>query len=281
MNEGDQGTQSYPYPIVPAPSRRPLILAILGILAVSLVVGGGVVFVLAGQSAGPVQYEITYQLDPKVSVQSPADALETIRRIEDARLADLGLRGYSVKVEGEQLKVQIRTVPQGFDIHDVESAIGHTGLLEFVQLPPAEYGTAKNNTCPTQPQQACKTFNVGDQIDPSLPAQFTGSDLDRSEVAAIQDPSNPGAWAVGFAFNSASAKSFEEWTGQHLNEYFAIVLDGKIMSAPYIQSRITGGKGQLSGQLTEADAVSLAAILSNGALPYSIVEVQISNPKPE
>src|SRR5262249_30184513 len=53
----------------------------------------------------------------------------------------------------------------------------------------------------------------------------------------------------------------------HVGQPFAIVLDGKVLSAPVIQEPITGGSGQISGSFSIADTTSLAALLRAGALP--------------
>ena len=77
---------------------------------------------------------------------------------------------------------------------------------------------------------------------------------------------------MNFAFAGSAATDFSTWTGQHVNDYFAIVLDGVVQSAPYIKSQITGGQGQISGSFTAASAKQLATILSYGALPYPVAE---------
>jgi preprotein translocase subunit SecD len=61
---------------------------------------------------------------------------------------------------------------------------------------------------------------------------------------------------------------------------FAIVLDGKVIEAPYVQQPITGGQSQISGNFTEASANYLANVLKYGALPLSFKIQQSSSVSP-
>ncbi len=85
-----------------------------------------------------------------------------------------------------------------------------------------------------------------------------------------------GSPAVGFEFDEAKAKTdgqktFEEITGEHLNKTISIVLDGEVISAPRVESVITGGKGIIKGQFSFDEAARLSALLRGGALPVKVV----------
>ncbi|MBL8200021.1 MAG: protein translocase subunit SecD [Chromatiales bacterium] len=75
---------------------------------------------------------------------------------------------------------------------------------------------------------------------------------------------------VQFRFDSYGAKRFADITRAHVGEPFAIVLDGKVISAPVIREPITGGAGQISGNFSTAEASSLSAMLRAGALPVPL-----------
>lgn len=60
---------------------------------------------------------------------------------------------------------------------------------------------------------------------------------------------------------------FERITGEHIHKRMAIVLDGKVHSAPTIQSRIGGGKASITGSFTPTEAQDLAIVLRAGSLP--------------
>lgn len=68
-------------------------------------------------------------------------------------------------------------------------------------------------------------------------------------------------------FDSIGARKFAKMTTEHINERFAIVLDDKVLSAPYIKEPILGGRGQISGGFTLQGAKDLAVLLRSGALP--------------
>jgi preprotein translocase subunit SecD len=72
---------------------------------------------------------------------------------------------------------------------------------------------------------------------------------------------------VSFRFDSLGARKFAQVTQQNVGKPFAIVLDGKIISAPVIREPILGGSGIISGSFTAEEANDLAVLLRAGALP--------------
>ena len=72
--------------------------------------------------------------------------------------------------------------------------------------------------------------------------------------------------SVGLSFNSRGAAMFERITGEHIHKRMAIVLDGKVHSAPTIQSRIGGGKASITGSFTPTEAQDLAIVLRAGSV---------------
>ncbi|MBL8670146.1 MAG: protein translocase subunit SecD [Alphaproteobacteria bacterium] len=79
---------------------------------------------------------------------------------------------------------------------------------------------------------------------------------------------------VSFKLDAAGARRFAEITKANVGRPFAIVLDGKVLSAPIIREPITGGSGQISGSFTVADATQLAALLRAGALPAPLQVIE-------
>jgi SecD/SecF fusion protein len=77
-------------------------------------------------------------------------------------------------------------------------------------------------------------------------------------------------WVVTFELNSAGAQSFAAVTRANVGRPFAIVLDGKVVSAPIIREPILGGRGEISGHFTPASANELAVMLRAGALPVPL-----------
>ena len=80
--------------------------------------------------------------------------------------------------------------------------------------------------------------------------------------------------AVAFSFNAIGTQRFAQVTSQNIGKPFAIVLDGRIISAPRINSAITGGSGIITGHFTEESAHELALLLKTGALPAPLNVVE-------
>ncbi len=89
---------------------------------------------------------------------------------------------------------------------------------------------------------------------------------------AIQDQSNPPYWQILFSFNSASSAAFAKATGDNIGKPMAIVLDGVVVSAPTIQDRIAGGRGQITGSFEAEEANDLAIALNSGSMVVPVRE---------
>jgi preprotein translocase subunit SecD len=76
-----------------------------------------------------------------------------------------------------------------------------------------------------------------------------------------------GSPVVSFRFDSQGGRKFGEVTKNNVGHRLAIVLDGKVISAPVIRSAIMGGSGIISGNFTVASANDLSLLLRAGALP--------------
>jgi preprotein translocase subunit SecD len=95
-----------------------------------------------------------------------------------------------------------------------------------------------------------------------------GTDLDD---AAAQIPQNDVNWVVTLDFNGHGSDEFAEISRAlyGTQNQFAIVLDGKVLSAPVMEAVITNGQAQISGSFNQASAQSLATSLRYGSLPIS------------
>ncbi len=96
----------------------------------------------------------------------------------------------------------------------------------------------------------------------------------RLRDAAATMNSQTGEWVVNFTFDGVGAKRFAEITTKNVGQPFAIVLDGKVISAPVIREPITGGQGQISGRFSAQTANDLAVLLRAGALPAPLTVVE-------
>lgn len=106
-------------------------------------------------------------------------------------------------------------------------------------------------------------------------AEITG-DLIRDAFAQPDTSQNSlGGWYVAIRFTDAGGAIFERITGANIKRRFAIILDGRVESAPVIQSRIAGGNASItmgSGDPERQlqDSRKLELVLRSGALPAPI-----------
>jgi preprotein translocase subunit SecD len=106
-------------------------------------------------------------------------------------------------------------------------------------------------------------------------AEITGDMIREAVAQPEQSQGGMGGWHVAITFTDAGGKIFERITGANIKRRFAIILDGRVSSAPVIQSRIAGGHGQItmgSGdpEAQLKDSKNLELVLRSGALPAPI-----------
>ena len=95
---------------------------------------------------------------------------------------------------------------------------------------------------------------------------ITGRDL---RDARPQQSQNSLGWETAFVLSQESAKTFEAFTGAHVKDRLAIVLDHKVLSAPVINSKISDN-GVIEGLSGHEEAADLALNLKSGSLPASV-----------
>lgn len=115
------------------------------------------------------------------------------------------------------------------------------------------------------------------------PVEVSGSDISNA-TAGMQTTSTgatTGQWVVNLSFNGAGTKAFGDVTTRlsaltGSQNQFAIVLDGKVVTAPSTNSAITNGSAEISGGFTQESSKTLADQLKYGALPIGF-QVQSSD----
>ncbi len=132
---------------------------------------------------------------------------------------------------------------------------------------PAEYqvGVPRNNriALPNQSMGGAAQVVMLDSI-------ITGGDLSGA-YASTDEYGRP---SIAFQLHSSGAQKFGRVTTQNIGRPFAIVLDNTIVSAPTINSPITGGSGQITGSFTPEEADQLAIVLKSGQLPAKLQVVE-------
>ncbi|WBO69435.1 protein translocase subunit SecD [Streptomyces camelliae] len=144
---------------------------------------------------------------------------------------------------------------------------------------PADRANAGKNAKPGDPTVACGQIRGAWYKYVLGPVAVDGTEVKKAQ--AVFDTQGASGWQVQMTFTSSGAKKFADITGtlaknQSPQNEFAIVLDGDVVSSPYVQSAITGGQAEISGSFTQQDAQSLANMLSYGALPLSFQEQSVT-----
>ena len=184
-------------------------------------------------------------------------SIEIIRR----RIDELGTKEPDIRRQGvDRIVVQ---APGESDPEKLKNIIGQTAKLTFQMVDDS-----------VSPEEAAAgRIPPGSQL---LPNEEGGAILIKKRALVTGEmltdahqgfDGQSGEAVVNFRFNGQGSRRFGDATAQNLGKRFAIVLDNKVISAPVIQSAITGGSGQISGNFTVESANNLAILLRAGALP--------------
>ena len=256
--------------------RRITPILILVVLAVALVINFWPNLTLPGigSNSEPRTVETKLGLDlvgglqveyPAMPVngQAPdAGAMATIKTIVENRVNSTGVAEPVVQTQGtDRIVVEL---PGVTNPDSIRKLLGQTGRLDFVPLPPERYGTG-NNPGPNGATQ-------GEPLPTQETVLFSGKEVDQ----AYASTDDTGQRAVGFKLKAEGAQLFGDYTSKNVGNFFAIVLDGNVVSAPVIQSAITGGSGIITGGtggFTVTEMNNLITVLSYGSLPYPLAEV--------
>ncbi|MGV9788659.1 protein translocase subunit SecD [Streptomyces sp. NPDC003435] len=144
---------------------------------------------------------------------------------------------------------------------------------------PAERAKVGQADKPGEPTVACGEIDKVWYKYVLGPAAVDGTEVKKAQ--AVFDTQGASGWQVQMNFTSSGAKKFADITGelaknQQPQNEFGIVLDGEVVSSPYVQQAITGGQAEISGRFTQEEAQSLSNMLSYGALPLSFQEETVT-----
>jgi preprotein translocase subunit SecD len=107
------------------------------------------------------------------------------------------------------------------------------------------------------------------------PAELTGRAVSSARAELIG-----GGWGVSLRFNKEGSEGFDAMARKYFGQQVAIVLDGVVQSAPTIQSQEFGGRAQITGSFTQAEARDLALVLRYGSLPVTLQEQTVEQVSP-
>ena len=117
----------------------------------------------------------------------------------------------------------------------------------------------------------------GEELNVSKRIVMSGENLIDAQPNFNNQSNEP---TVSFTLDRLGAQKFGRTTTDNVGKRLAIVLDGKIISAPVIRDAIVSGSGQISGDFTFQSATDLALLLRSGALPapLKIIEERTVGP---
>ncbi|MGE4518790.1 MAG: protein translocase subunit SecD [Desulfobacteraceae bacterium] len=191
---------------------------------------------------------------------SVAQALETIR----GRIDEFGVSEPDIRKQGDnRILIQLPGID---DPQRAKNLIGKTAQLEFKLVDEK----ADINNLPMTSEIA---YQVSDTDNKKVPfilkkrTLLTGEYLTDARVSFDTQFNDP---YVSIEFNAKGARIFDQVTAENIQKRLAIVLDGKVYSAPVIQDRISGGRAQITGSFTVEEARDLAIVLRAGALPAPV-----------
>ena len=162
------------------------------------------------------------------------ETMNSLIEVLDRRINGIGVAESVVQKAGSN-RVIIE-LPGISDTTEAINMIGKTALLEFKIMD--EHG------------------NLG-------PTLLTGGALKKAQVGY----GNLGEPQINFEMKPEGAIEFARITRENVGKQLAIVLDGKVQTAPVIRTEIPGGTGSISGNYTVEEAKRTATLLNSGALP--------------
>ena len=187
-------------------------------------------------------------------------SIEIVRR----RIDDVGTKEPTILQRGE--KRILVELPGLKDPERVKKLLGKTAKLNFRLVKEnSEFGIDE------------LISDTGESLKISKRIVMSGENLIDAQPNIQNQQNEP---TVSFTLDRIGAQRFGRATTDNVGKRLAIVLDGKIISAPNINEPITSGNGMISGNFTFQEATDLALLLRSGALPtpLNIVEERTVGP---
>ncbi|MBN2120143.1 MAG: protein translocase subunit SecD [Candidatus Omnitrophica bacterium] len=196
------------------------------------------------------------RLKDKTDAKGAAErAVEIIRN----RIDELGVKEPIIQPQGvDRILIQL---PGVVDRERALSIIGRTALLEFKLVEDDPEAITKNKEA-LDSEHEFKDLEEK-RLLLKKEASLTGGALTDAQVGF----DSLGLSYVLVKFNSEGSKSFAKLTEASVGKRLAIVLDGKVKSAPVIREPILSGQAQITGNFSPSEAKDLSLVLRSGALP--------------
>ncbi len=181
-------------------------------------------------------------------------SIEIVRR----RIDDVGTKEPTILQRGE--KRILVELPGLKDPERIKKLLGKTAQLNFRLVSEnSEFGVEE------------LISENGEKLKVSKRIVMSGDNLIDAQPSIQNQQNMP---TVSFSLDRIGAQKFGRTTTDNVGKRLAIVLDGKIISAPNINEPITSGNGMISGNFTFQEATDLALLLRSGALPTPLEVVE-------
>ena len=181
-------------------------------------------------------------------------SIEIIRR----RIDDVGTKEPTILQRGE--KRILVELPGLKDPDRIKNLLGKTAQLNFRLVSNnKEFGVEK------------LVSENGEDLNVSKRIVMSGENLIDAQPNFSNESNSP---SVSFTLDRFGAQKFGRTTTDNVGKRLAIILDGKIISAPSINEPITGGSGIISGNFSFQEATDLSLLLRSGALPTPLDVVE-------
>ena len=193
------------------------------------------------------------------------DAVENSLKVVRQRLNESGLVDPTITKQGNDgILVQLPGVE---DPSSILTLLGTTAKMTFHWVA----NNKSSNVILTQGVNEEETYSLEERV------ALEGKHIKDSNLVFSHDNGQP---VVSFVLDKEGTRRFGEMTKNNINRQLAIVLDDKVITAPVIRSVIDGGRGEISGSFTVAEANELTLFLRAGALPapLNVIEERTVGP---
>ncbi len=205
-------------------------------------------------------------LVPATGTGTPTPAaLSATQVLLSERLVAFGLKNASVQelTSGSQPTFQVEVPHFGGDERATLDTLLNTGMLEFWNTGPSPVPLGSIFD-PTQYTQ----YNPGGK------PQFTGTDLDSSQVYISQDQA--GRPQISFEMKGDAISRFGTFTASNVGQYLTVTIDRQVIESAVIQSAING-PGVITGNFTVQDAEVIVSELKFPSLPVALQIASVSS----
>lgn len=205
--------------------------------------------------------------------QAVSDAMDSATEVVRKRIDALGTREPTIIRQGER-RIVVQ-VPGLQDPQELKDLLGQTAELEFKLVDTsASPGDIAQGIAPPGSQIVPYADPTSEGVAAIAVKRLGGIKGDSLTNAQQGFDSRTNEPVVNIQFNQQGGARFAKLTKENVNRPFAIILDGKVLSAPNINEPILGGSAQISGRFSVDSANQLAISLRSGALPVDLVVVE-------